>query len=207
MALPKILIADDDASVRKALSFILEASDFPVVQAVDGEDAYAQAVEHRPDLVISDLMMPRLNGIQFYKKLRARIDFRDIPFIFLTSVDDPRLRDMGRAIGVTEYLTKPIRGARLLEVITTVVPGTRSEAGLLEEEEGIPDFRISCPRCSQDFSFHEATWCDCLHAVPTKICPFCFQCLCGRPVEEKKAFWSHLPKQFLKGITRIGGKS
>jgi DNA-binding response OmpR family regulator len=206
MGLPKILIADDDASVRKALSFILESSGFPFVQAVDGEDGYEKAVAYHPDLVISDLMMPRLNGIQFYKKLRARIDFRDIPFIFLTSIDDPRLKDMGRAIGVTEYLTKPIRGARLLEAITSIVPGSRAEAGLLGAEEQIPDFRISCPQCTQDFSFRDATWCDCSHPVPTKVCPFCFQCLCGRPAEEKKAFWSHLPSQFLKGITRVGGK-
>jgi CheY-like chemotaxis protein len=88
---------------------VLEKRGYIVETAVDGEDAMRKAIAHRPDLVITDVMMPKMDGWALVKSLRARPDFAFVPVIFLTALgsDDDRIR--GFRLGADDYLPKPFR--------------------------------------------------------------------------------------------------
>ncbi len=102
----KILVVDDNLTVRKLLVQSLEKSG-ELILASDGADALMKAIEHKPDLIISDYSMPVMDGRALFEKLRARKETKDIPFVFLASQKeiDERLRML--ADGVEDYFVKP----------------------------------------------------------------------------------------------------
>ena len=101
---PTILLVDDEDSVRKVLAFPLERDGFTVVQAADGEDALRQFGEHTIDLVVLDIMLPRLDGLEVCKRLRAT---STVPIIMLTARDDELDKVIGLELGADDYITKP----------------------------------------------------------------------------------------------------
>jgi DNA-binding response OmpR family regulator len=101
---PTILLVDDEDSVRKVLAFPLERDGFTVVQASDGEDALRQFAEHSIDLVVLDIMLPRLDGLEVCKRLRAT---STVPIIMLTARDDELDKVIGLELGADDYITKP----------------------------------------------------------------------------------------------------
>lgn len=104
---PRILIADDDAWILRMVSTVLEKRGYIVETATDGEDAYTRAVRNPPDLVITDVMMPRMDGWSLVRALRARPEMGLLPVIFLTALssDDDRIR--GFRLGADDYVPKP----------------------------------------------------------------------------------------------------
>jgi DNA-binding response OmpR family regulator len=98
------LLVDDDEAVRKVLSFPLERDGYSVVQAVDGEDALQRFGEQPVDLVVLDLMLPKLDGLEVCKQLRAR---STVPIIMLTARDDELDKVLGLELGADDYVTKP----------------------------------------------------------------------------------------------------
>jgi CheY-like chemotaxis protein len=109
----KVLIADDTATGRELVSTVLEGSGFEVVEACDGMEALERAHEHRPDLIILDLHMPKLDGFGVIRQLRSEEEFAATPIMALTA--SAMMGDKERAIsaGFTGYVTKPIRLADL----------------------------------------------------------------------------------------------
>jgi DNA-binding response OmpR family regulator len=101
---PTILLVDDEDSVRKVLAFPLERDGFTVIQASDGEDALRQFAEHSIDLVVLDIMLPRLDGLEVCKRLRAT---STVPIIMLTARDDELDKVIGLELGADDYITKP----------------------------------------------------------------------------------------------------
>src|SRR4051812_49859390 len=99
-----ILLVDDEDSVRKVLAFPLERDGFRVVQAADGEDALRQFGAHDVDLVVLDIMLPRLDGLEVCKRLRAT---STVPIIMLTARDDELDKVIGLELGADDYITKP----------------------------------------------------------------------------------------------------
>jgi DNA-binding response OmpR family regulator len=99
-----ILLVDDDEAVRKLLSFPLERDGYEVVQAADGLEALARFREHPIDLVVLDLMLPRLDGLEVCKQLRAE---SAVPIIMLTARDDELDKVLGLELGADDYVTKP----------------------------------------------------------------------------------------------------
>jgi DNA-binding response OmpR family regulator len=99
-----ILLVDDDEAVRKVLSFPLERDGFEVIQAADGEEALRRFDERPVDLVVLDLMLPRLDGFEVCKQLRAR---SSVPIIMLTARDDELDKVLGLELGADDYVTKP----------------------------------------------------------------------------------------------------
>ncbi len=99
-----ILLVDDDEAVRKVLSFPLERDGYSVIQAVDGEDALQRFGEQPVDLVVLDLMLPKLDGLEVCKQLRAR---SSVPIIMLTARDDELDKVLGLELGADDYVTKP----------------------------------------------------------------------------------------------------
>jgi DNA-binding response OmpR family regulator len=99
-----ILLVDDEASVRKVLTFPLERDGYTVVQAADGEEALARFGGQAVDLVVLDIMLPKLDGLEVCKRLRAQ---SSVPIIMLTARDDELDKVLGLELGADDYITKP----------------------------------------------------------------------------------------------------
>lgn len=103
-----ILCVEDEADLRADLCEELEAAGYVVFQASDGREALALLRASRPDLVVCDITMPNMSGLDLLAHVRAEPDLADLPFIFLTALADRRDIIAGKAAGVDDYLTKPI---------------------------------------------------------------------------------------------------
>src|SRR5436309_4014146 len=99
-----ILLVDDEDAVQKLLAYPLERDGFRVVQARDGEEALARFAEEHFDLVVLDLMLPKLDGLEVCKRLRAS---SSVPIIMLTARDDELDKVLGLELGADDYITKP----------------------------------------------------------------------------------------------------
>ncbi len=99
-----ILLVDDEESIQKLLTYPLERDGFHVVQAWDGEEALARFDDNDVDLVVLDIMLPKLDGIEVCKQLRAR---STVPIIMLTARDDELDKVLGLELGADDYITKP----------------------------------------------------------------------------------------------------
>src|SRR3982751_937348 len=99
-----ILLVDDEDSVQKLLAYPLEREGFRVLQARDGEEALARFQSEQVDLVVLDLMLPKLDGLEVCKRLRAE---STVPIIMLTARDDELDKVLGLELGADDYITKP----------------------------------------------------------------------------------------------------
>jgi DNA-binding response OmpR family regulator len=99
-----ILLVDDEDSVQKLLAYPLERDGFRVLQARDGEEALARFSDEHVDLVVLDLMLPKLDGLEVCKRLRAE---SQVPIIMLTARDDELDKVVGLELGADDYITKP----------------------------------------------------------------------------------------------------
>jgi EAL domain-containing protein (putative c-di-GMP-specific phosphodiesterase class I)/CheY-like chemotaxis protein len=112
-----VLIVEDDNSIRAVLRATLRSAGYTVFEASDGVQALALAAEHLPDLVLSDVMMPGGNGPEFLAALRADPRTTDLPFVFLTGLDERESVRAGMNLGADDYLTKPFRPTELLSLV------------------------------------------------------------------------------------------
>jgi DNA-binding response OmpR family regulator len=142
-----ILLVDDEDSVQKLLAYPLERDGFRVVAARDGEEALRRFAEESIDLVVLDLMLPKLDGLEVCKRLRAD---STVPIIMLTARDDELDKVLGLELGADDYITKPFsirefrsRVRALLRRAAAPRPGERSDAEEVIEEG---DVRIDVPR-------------------------------------------------------------
>jgi len=110
---PRILIVDDNATNVKVLQTRLASEGYEIVTAADGEQGLAAARQHRPDLILLDLMMPKIGGIEVCQRLRADPDFPFTPIIMVTAMADLKDVVAGLEAGADEYLTKPVDHAAL----------------------------------------------------------------------------------------------
>lgn len=117
----KILVVDDVASQRNAAVQALEAAGHEVLTADSGVTALGQALKHEPDLILSDVEMPALDGWQLLRLLRARPSLADTPIIFLTSLSNDRERLRGYRLGVDDYISKPFAPDELVARIERVL--------------------------------------------------------------------------------------
>ena len=102
-----ILAADDDADIRELVAFRLERSGYTVLQAADGEEALALALEHTPDLAVLDVMMPKMDGFEVVRRLRAEEATKRMPIIMLTARAQDSDVEEGFESGADDYLRKP----------------------------------------------------------------------------------------------------
>jgi len=107
----KVLVADDDPHIRRLIAELLAAEGYKVVLAEDGDEALTQCREERPDLMVLDIIMPKMDGMEVCRRLR---DQTSAPIIFLTAKDDITDLVSGLAIGGDDYITKPFKGAELI---------------------------------------------------------------------------------------------
>ena len=115
-----ILVVDDDQSLRELLRLHLSSAGYEVSTAADGIEAGYAVLKSPPDLIITDVNMPNMDGYAFVEALKADKTLPKIPVIFLTSMDD---FERGRELGAVGYITKPVRADRLLAVVAEHIPG------------------------------------------------------------------------------------
>jgi DNA-binding response OmpR family regulator len=112
-----ILVVEDDPAMIEALRDILDLAGYGVVTARNGVEALAVLGQRLPDLIISDIQMPRMDGYQFYGQVRAHPDWVRVPFIFLTAKGQKADVRRGKMLGADDYLTKPFDEADLLVAV------------------------------------------------------------------------------------------
>ncbi len=110
----KILLVDDSATVLLLERMILSKDDYEIVTAKDGREGVEKAGTERPDLILMDVVMPRMDGFEACRKLRERDETRSIPIIMVTTRGELASVETGYESGCNDYVTKPIDGLELL---------------------------------------------------------------------------------------------
>lgn len=118
-----VLVVDDDAAVRLVCAINLEAEGLCVIEAADGNDALDQMRRECPDLVLTDVMMPGLDGFDLVERLRRDERTRSLPVIFLSGETRLENAERARALGALAYLTKPFDPRRLAALVTHALAG------------------------------------------------------------------------------------
>lgn len=119
---PVVLAVDDALTMRKLVSFTLRGAGYDVIEASDGLEALRVARSTRFDLVLSDVNMPGMDGIEFTRQFRALPGGRATPVLILTTESDPAKKNLARAAGATGWLVKPFQPDQLLAVVARVLP-------------------------------------------------------------------------------------
>jgi len=116
-----ILTVDDSASIRQMVSFTLKEAGYEVVEAVDGKDGVAKATAGKVDMVITDLNMPNMDGLELIRNLRANASTKFVPIVMLTTESQDSKKQEGKAAGATGWIVKPFKPDQLLGVVKKVL--------------------------------------------------------------------------------------
>ena len=116
----RILVVEDDEFHRDLLTQLLE-DDYEILTAADGATCIEVAERERPDLILMDVVMPRMTGVEACKKLRAQAETRDIPIILVTTRGEPSSVELGFESGCNDYVTKPINSMELLGKVESLL--------------------------------------------------------------------------------------
>ena len=115
-----IITVDDSASMRQMVSFTLKSAGYDVLEAVDGEDALGKLSGKTVRMVITDLNMPRMDGLELIRRLRGMAPFKFTPIVLLTTESQPEKKQQGKAAGATGWIVKPFSPEQLLAVVKKV---------------------------------------------------------------------------------------
>ncbi|MDA7857878.1 response regulator [bacterium] len=118
MVRKKILVVDDEPDVVNFIKTRLEADNFKVVIARDGLAAMEMVNKEKPDLILLDIMLPKLNGWEVCKRLKRHIRHKYIPIVMVTAKDQPIDKIIGQSLGSFEYITKPFNPSELMETVS-----------------------------------------------------------------------------------------
>ena len=116
-----ILVVDDEEDLLDLIEYNLEKEGFDVLKAEDGEEGMQMAREHSPNLVLLDIMMPKMDGMEVVERMRADKNLTHIPIIFLTARGDEKMEVEGLDKGGDDYITKPISTKKLISRIKAVL--------------------------------------------------------------------------------------
>lgn len=121
--LPRILIAEDDDNHRIALKLMLKLSKYDVIEARDGQEAIDRTQCEKPDLVLMDISLPTVDGLQATREIRRHAEFQNLPIIVVSGYDSQETLDSVQACGGTSYLSKPIEFDDLKKMIEKHLAG------------------------------------------------------------------------------------
>ncbi|PTQ10149.1 DNA-binding response regulator [Sphingomonas oleivorans] len=151
-----IALVDDDRNILTSVSIALQAEGFTVRVYSDGETALKAIIENPPDLVVLDIKMPRMDGMELLRRLREK---SAVPAIFLTSKDDELDEALGLAMGADDYITKPFSQRLLIARIRAILRRTEARAQPEPDpSEAPPPEKIVRGRLSMDPARHRVQW-------------------------------------------------
>ena len=113
----KILVVDDEKDIVETLSFMMRARGYEVIEAYDGEEGMKLAKEQSPDLMILDVMMPKINGYKIARLLKYDSKYKHIPIIMVTARGQDSDKLIGEETGADEYITKPFEFEEVLDCV------------------------------------------------------------------------------------------
>jgi len=116
-----IMTVDDSASVRQMVTFTLQQEGYEVTEAVDGVDALTKLDGSGVNMVITDLNMPNMDGIELIRQVRSKPEFKFMPIIMLTTESQPAKKQEGKEAGATGWIVKPFKPEQLLGVVKKVL--------------------------------------------------------------------------------------
>ena len=134
-----VLIVDDDPHIRQLLVFALQKAGLDTIEAADGEAGLALAGTHAPSLVILDINMPRMDGLEVCRRLRAE---GDLPILFLSSRDDEIDRVLGIELGADDYVVKPFSPREVVARVMAILRRTAARPPALEDGRGLEHGRL-----------------------------------------------------------------
>lgn len=137
-----ILIAEDEANIRKLLKLYLESEGFEIIEAEDGEEAISAAYTYKPDMAILDIMMPKLDGFAVTQALRRD---SDIPILIVSACNQDNDKILGLNLGADDYISKPFNA---LEVVARVKAQLRRSQRSLAPELSINGLVLNTSTCS-----------------------------------------------------------
>lgn len=114
---PVVLVVDDSPTVRKIVQLTLQRERIRVVTAGDGLSALAAVADEQPDLILLDIMLPKMDGYNICQAVRRNMDYRNLPIIMLSGKDGLFDKMRGRLAGSTEYITKPFDSSELVQTV------------------------------------------------------------------------------------------
>jgi DNA-binding response OmpR family regulator len=118
---PSILVVDDEPNIILSLQFLMKKAGYEVRTAKDGEEALAEIARAKPDLVLLDVMMPKLDGFTVCKRIRAEPAWNDVRVIMLTARGRDVEREKGLALGADDYITKPFSTKDAIDRVAAVL--------------------------------------------------------------------------------------
>jgi len=121
----KILVVDDEVNITQILEFSIGAEGYEVLTASNGEEAIDRARREQPDLIILDIMMPRIDGYEACRILKTNPLTRNIPVVLLTAKGRDIDRRLGYEVGATDYIVKPFSPNKLIERIQELLVGSK----------------------------------------------------------------------------------
>lgn len=163
----KILVIEDDRALAKVLEYNLIQNGFEVILSSDGQDGLQQARSKQPALVLLDLMIPVLDGLEVCKRLRASNETRDLPIIMLTAKSEETDQVVGYSLGADDYVTKPFSVKVLIERIKSLLRRETQRQSADEEEV------LNRQGVTIDLRKHRVT----LHGEPLDLTPSEFRLL------------------------------
>ena len=116
-----IMTVDDSASMRQMVSLVLRGAGYAVVEAADGADGLSKLGGQELGLVLSDINMPNMDGLEFTRQLRAMPQYKFVPIVLLTTESHPEKKQEGKAAGATAWIVKPFNPEQLLNVVQKVM--------------------------------------------------------------------------------------
>lgn len=116
-----IFLIDDEPVWLDALSEALEQQNFTVVSSDNGEDALKKIKINKPDLILSDVRMPTMNGFDLYERIRNDPQLKDIPYVFMSSIDDYDAKRVARELGADDYVIKPFDTEDIRKIMTDLM--------------------------------------------------------------------------------------
>lgn len=141
----KILVVDDEANIRALVRFNLEKEGFQVVEAEDGDTAVHLARTERPQLVVLDIMLPEMDGLEVCRVLKRQSETCEIPIIMLTAKSEEIDKIIGLELGADDYLTKPFSTRELVARVKAVLRRSRKES-ILDGELVVGPLRLNFSR-------------------------------------------------------------
>ena len=121
-AAPRVLLVEDERHIVESLSFVLEREGFEVSAVADGESALERLRASRPDVLILDVMLPKLGGLEVLKLVRADAGLRTLSVVVLTARGRPQDRRMAEEIGVDVFMTKPFANQDVVDAVRRLAP-------------------------------------------------------------------------------------
>lgn len=134
----KILIVDDEKNISDILEFNFKKEGFSTITAYDGEDAYHKALNNNPDLIILDIMIPKMDGFTVCRKLREKIQ---TPIVMLTAKEEEVDKVLGLELGADDYITKPFSTRELMARVKANLRRTDAQAEVNEGDRNIIKFK------------------------------------------------------------------